>query len=176
MPLTLRSEKGSALTYEEMDANFQGIANGAFLETTIVGTYEFDQVNATIGVSAPLIEGTTIEATTSVKTPTFLNAAGDNHFEASKVTNGYQKLPGGLIIQWATELAPSNTGGWIFVTFPIAFPNACLNISLTTVATSTNTGGIDRPHAIRQGQILNTGFQATINSGNPELQYIAIGH
>ena len=56
MPLTLRSEKGSALTYEEMDTNFQGIANGSFWETTIAGTYEFDQVNATIGMNAPLIE------------------------------------------------------------------------------------------------------------------------
>lgn len=30
MPLVLRSDKGSALTYEEMDANFSGLANGAF--------------------------------------------------------------------------------------------------------------------------------------------------
>lgn len=55
MPLTLRSEKGLALTYQELDANFQGLANGAFLETTIAGTYEFDQVNATIGMDAPTI-------------------------------------------------------------------------------------------------------------------------
>lgn len=34
-------------------------------------------------------------------------------------SNGYQKLPGGMIMQWG--LAPNGT-----VTFPITFPNACL--------------------------------------------------
>lgn len=44
----------------------------------------------------------------------------------SLAANGYQKLPGGLIIQWgisATSVANSVT---INVTFPIAFPNACV--------------------------------------------------
>jgi hypothetical protein len=40
--------------------------------------------------------------------------------------NGYQKLPGGLIIQWGTVnvTTVSGTGGSTTVTFPIAFPNA----------------------------------------------------
>lgn len=43
----------------------------------------------------------------------------------SKVPNGYQKLPGGLIIQWGiTGLIAS--GGNQVVTFPVAFPNAPL--------------------------------------------------
>lgn len=42
----------------------------------------------------------------------------------SKTTNGYQKLPGGLIIQWGLGNSEST------VTFPIAFPNACLNVTL----------------------------------------------
>lgn len=78
----------------------------------------------------------------------------------SKTTNGYVKLPGGLILQWGT----GNTGGSsaISVTFPVAFPNACLNghatvnlsgnpnafmsvstptASAMTVQSSTTTGG-----------------------------------
>lgn len=44
----------------------------------------------------------------------------------SKITNGYQKLPGGLIIQWGiTGLI--NSGGNAVVTFPVAFPNAPLS-------------------------------------------------
>jgi hypothetical protein len=39
--------------------------------------------------------------------------------------SGYQKLPGGLIIQWGRN-APNGT-----VTFPIAFPNACFTVVAT---------------------------------------------
>lgn len=35
MTITYRSEKGSALTYDEMDNNFRGLANGSFLDTNI---------------------------------------------------------------------------------------------------------------------------------------------
>lgn len=33
MTITYRGEKGSALSYEEMDDNFRGLANGSFLDT-----------------------------------------------------------------------------------------------------------------------------------------------
>lgn len=39
-------------------------------------------------------------------------------------SSGYQKLPGGLIIQWGTYFVGANTS--VSATFPIAFPNACL--------------------------------------------------
>ena len=38
-------------------------------------------------------------------------------------TNGYQKLPGGLIIQWGICVPGS------FVTFPVAFPTACMSLA-----------------------------------------------
>lgn len=52
----------------------------------------------------------------------------------SLAASGYQKLPGGLIVQWGLSGGiPSN--GNLSVTFPIAFPTACLNV------TSTYTNG-----------------------------------
>lgn len=42
--------------------------------------------------------------------------------------NGYQKLSNGFILQWGYRNNSDNP-----VTFPIAFPNACLNVGLTTV-------------------------------------------
>ncbi|KWK48074.1 hypothetical protein WT81_04845 [Burkholderia stagnalis] len=60
-------------------------------------------------------------------------------FGSSLATNGYQKLPSGLIIQWGTTTVSSwitttSSGtnlasyqGALSVIFPIAFPNACLN-------------------------------------------------
>lgn len=43
-------------------------------------------------------------------------------FVSSLATNGYQKLPSGLIIQWATN---TQVGESISVSLPIAFPTAC---------------------------------------------------
>ena len=71
----------------------------------------------------------------------------------SLTANGYQKFPGGLILQWGKvdfggNVRESMVGPY---SFPIAFPNSCLNISLTTltpehtgfvgVTGGTNTGG-----------------------------------
>jgi hypothetical protein len=47
-------------------------------------------------------------------------------FGSSKVTNGYQKLPSGLIMQWGVGSTAAD--GLIAVTFPIAFPTACVGI------------------------------------------------
>lgn len=55
-------------------------------------------------------------------------------FGASKAASGYQKLPGGLIIQWG-NLYPVSTAYSNF-TLPIAFPNACL-VVLATHANGT---------------------------------------
>lgn len=51
----------------------------------------------------------------------YADFAGSNQ---SKVLNGYQKLPGGLIMQWGTSTIPAaNTA----ITFPITFPTAGLS-------------------------------------------------
>lgn len=57
-------------------------------------------------------------------------------------TNGYAKLPGGLIVQWGTSgsityYATSN------ITFPLSFPNACLSAvaNITNSTLSSTTGG-----------------------------------
>jgi len=69
-----------------------------------------------------------------------LNVAGTiSGFANSLQTNGYQKLPGGLILQWgqSDSVAGDTT---VSVTFPISFPSACLNITATTVNTSGPNG------------------------------------
>lgn len=63
----------------------------------------------------------------------------------SLATNGYYKLPGGLIAQWGTVAAAlvGVDGDLGAFNFPVAFPNACLNVSITTILISpggaTNT-------------------------------------
>lgn len=48
-------------------------------------------------------------------------------FGSSINSIGYQKLPSGLIIQWGANVAGSTSAG-AQVNFPIAFPNACLQV------------------------------------------------
>ena len=51
--------------------------------------------------------------------------------------NGYQKIPGGFIIQWG--LAPSTVqGGMGTNIFPVSFPGSCLSIILTDYALIEN--------------------------------------
>jgi hypothetical protein len=57
-------------------------------------------------------------------THTDLNGATKSH-----ITNGYQKLAGGLYMQWGT--AATNASGVATFTFPVAFPNAHLNTQAT---------------------------------------------
>lgn len=54
-------------------------------------------------------------------------------------SGGYQKLPGGLILQWGSVAITS--GSNVAVTFPIAFPTACFKFNANFVSAGTMTGG-----------------------------------
>jgi hypothetical protein len=60
-------------------------------------------------------------------------------FDKSLTANGYQKFPGGLIIQWCQSPSASSETT-VSVTWPIAFPNAPLQ---TIVGTKTGGGNSD---------------------------------
>ena len=45
---------------------------------------------------------------------------------------GYQKLPGGLIIQWGTYSLAAKEGSTQAITFPVAFPTALIHPSVST--------------------------------------------
>ena len=59
-------------------------------------------------------------------------------FTSSKAQNGYQKLPGGLILQWGF-VGPFYSESAQSVTLPIAFPTAILNASATLYMPATTT-------------------------------------
>ncbi|UQY45079.1 gp53-like domain-containing protein [Mixta hanseatica] len=97
---------------------------------------------------------------------------------------GYQKLPGGLIIQWGLTGASNASTGIATATFPITFPTACLNVSLTEQTTVTGT----TPHSGVNCWGLNTtlttsGFTATCAAklsnaaaASEAARFIAIGY
>ncbi|EGE5653505.1 phage tail protein [Escherichia coli] len=91
-------------------------------------------------------------------------------FTRNLVNNGWQKFPGGLVIQWGMGGMPAGvlTGD---VTFPIAFPSTVFAIL------ATDTGGASVPYGTTNRS--KTGFTLTRTSssgaGNVNGFYLAIG-
>ena len=67
-------------------------------------------------------------------TPATLAAAFQSTNQSMTATSGYQKLPGGLIIQWMKFTHPTADGSSQAVTFPLAFPNAAVSAVVTADA------------------------------------------
>jgi hypothetical protein len=59
----------------------------------------------------------------------------------SLVGNGYQKLPGGLIIQWGTYSLSAVAGTAQAITFPVAFPTALIHPSVSVDSAATDMIG-----------------------------------
>jgi hypothetical protein len=51
----------------------------------------------------------------------------------SLASEGYQKLPGGLIIQWGTGTSSGTSRPNFTKTFPVSFPTACLSVQVIPV-------------------------------------------
>lgn len=112
-------------------ANLSVTATAAELNILDGVTATAAEINALDGVTAA---GTSMIRAASVAAQrTLLGFA-----QSLSVGSGYVQLPGGVILQWvSTGAAGSGING--VVTFPIAFPTACVSIS-TQMA---NTGGDD---------------------------------
>ena len=88
---------------------------------------------------ATAAEAQALASTTVALTPARLADAFKGASQ-SLVGNGYQKLPGGLIIQWGrTGTIAADTE--VTVTYPIAFPNAALNVTATLGGVNSRING-----------------------------------
>lgn len=93
-------------------------------------------------------------------------------FSCSKNSNGYTKLPNGLILQWG--MGTTGSSGAITVTFPITFPNYCFSLSAIAY------GGVDTNVMVNNAN--NTEFDTTTFKsdgnlwGNRNFKWIAIGY
>lgn len=85
---------------------------------------------------------------------------------------GYQRLPGGLIIQWGSGV--TGAGGSVTVTFPLVFPNAVYSLAFASNVVSSiahtyqtlTTSGF-----FLQGWVTNTAAAAVTQTAT----YVAIG-
>ena len=94
-------------------------------------------------------------------------------FENSLKETGWQKLPGGLILQWGTVSLAASTGGSLTqpVIYPITFPNNVLHIFM---GYRESTGGsADSPYSRDR---TNTGFNIGQTAGEAHTcSWLAIG-
>ena len=99
-----------------------------------------------------------------------INAELDVFNDNLLAVNGYQKLPGGCIMQWGTVTVPNDNV--LTVTFPIPFPNNC-----GSVHTNRQVARAQTPY-VASG-ITNTKFdiaRLTTVDGSNEINWFAIGY
>lgn len=113
-----------------------------------------------------------VEVSDAVKIGDFIGA------NQSKATSGYQKLPGGLIIQWGRVTAPAATTvtSHLF-NYPIQFPNEVLILtgSRTNQLNNTNTPTIDEVFLKENNSQVRIANVCSANTYNVTYDYIAIG-
>lgn len=112
-------------------------------------------------------EAQALSSNTVVISPLSLKQAfqGSNQ---SLAASGYQKLPGGMVVQWGTY---TQTGTGTVVTLPVTFPTSC-SYAAAGSTTSPNEGFL--PNSAKSTSSVT--FQYGAWAGNFTAQFVAIGY
>ncbi|WP_281660755.1 gp53-like domain-containing protein [Microvirgula aerodenitrificans] len=90
-------------------------------------------------------------------------------------TSGYQRLPGGLILQWGTYTYSAGTDSVTFsVTFPLAFPASCFLVAGNASGTSDFFSDVSKMTTGFSGRIFDRIGSAPVGPGS--LYWYAIGN
>ncbi len=122
----------------------------------------------------PYYKAVSVSITDSSGTTTYSFEDVTSVNDLSFASSGYYRLPSGLIIQWGyIDVASGSTAA---VTFPIAFPNACLAVTTTSDSTPISGGQYAYDSTIRD--VTTSGFTAyNISAANTmRFRWIAIGY
>lgn len=165
LPLLSTTKKGSAITF--VNNGSTGVTIGIQSTNRIIignqGNLTSIPLNVGDSVTLTNVDGGNWFATAGSAVTPYLN-----YFLNNLGAQGYQKLPGGLVIQWG-ELGSPGTSGTL--TFPTAFPNGCLSIATTMNGTVPITSTL----AFNLTAGLTTGVGYT-QSANVAFSYIALGY
>lgn len=93
-------------------------------------------------------------------------------FIASKTTNGYCRLPNGMILQAGRFSAVNDST--VTVTFPIAFPNMCMGVVVSGTA-HLKADAQDNNPAVRNGSVTLTSFQVFNAADTTQAFFLAFG-
>lgn len=109
-----------------------------------------------------------LTAITPLQLKTFLTSVTGN----SKTTNGWTYLSNGLILQWGISTGSQTRTG----SFPIAFPNACLNFQTTVFSSAATIYQTSNGAAISTSQFtIQTGDINGSGQPNP-IAWFSLGH
>lgn len=124
-------------------------------------------VVAQIADDAPTKTGTGASGTWGISitgnAATVTNGVYSTNFTGSNQSlgsNGYQKLPGGLILQWGSVTVNPAFNGTQAVTFPTAFSSAVYSVTATPISVTLQAG--DKRDSFSVQSVSTTGF--TLNS------------
>lgn len=95
--------------------------------------------------------------------------------------NGYQKLPNGFILQWGKASFGASDGytgqRQSTITFPVSFPNACLNAEVTPLLTLTTQVSQKNFAVLGVSKTeIGTIWDSSIDWHSPEVFWFAIGY
>lgn len=160
-------------------SNLEDLPNTATARTNL-SVYSQAQTYTKTEVDAKTTVASTAQAqawasNTTLMTPLRLAEAfkGANQ---GLVGNGFQKLPGGLILQWATTTVPGGTGSTT-ITHPLTFTTAVLAYSLVTSATGVivTAGAITTSQTALNVRTVSGGV--LINpAGDVSVNWIGVGY
>ena len=105
--------------------------NTVVTDNTGTGSLVFATSPALSGTPTAPTAATNV-ANTQIATTLFANPG------SLLATNGYQKLPSGLILQWCTGVFTNSVDNVQTVTFPLPFPNAVFQVYVSSLAGSSN--------------------------------------
>jgi hypothetical protein len=137
-------------------------SGGAAAGTTFNGSAARTVDYSTVG--APSTSGTGASGTWGISisgnAATVTNGVYTTNFTGSNQSlgsNGYQKLPGGLILQWGSVTVDPGYNGTASITFPTAFSSSVYSVTATPQALTTAAGNKRDSFSVQS--VSTTGFE-----------------
>lgn len=134
--VTCKTAAGSGATLAAGDSL---VVSGDGTNIVAISSTISEATTTTLGVVrlATNAEAAALANASKVITPNTLLQAF--YLNQSIAENGYLKIPGGLILQWAKGATATSQSPYNII-FPIPFPNACLNVQITTNNPASGAG------------------------------------
>ncbi len=173
--LTLANSGVTAGTYKSVTVDAKGRVTAGTNPTTLAGYGITDALPLSGGTMSGAIAMGGNKITGLVDGMASGDAVNYGQFGASLTASGYQKLPGGLIIQWGTynRTTAAGTNEFVPLNYPIPFPNNVFSIAVTT-GTSLTTAyyGAD----LYDNSSFKMGVVESSNNMSVSIKWIAIGN
>lgn len=169
--LAVQNDPNASLDFAKKSLNLSDLASASSARTNLGLGSMATKVDTDYLTAAAVVAG-------------YVNKSGDtmtgdlNLPGISKNPNGYTKLPNGMIFQWGLSASISADGRTI-VTFPIAFPTACLG-AVSTPKYDVTTGQLNDITSSTVGVFTTTSMQVCLDSLNVanvrQIHWFAIGY